>query len=1055
MRNYEDGYFDGENAFFEDFSVYPTAPAASQFAVMPQQAAPQFAAMPQPAAPQQAAPAFDEYDDYTGRMGPDGEPERYSTMRGGDPRVRQQRELAERERRLQGSFSIDNWLKSGNKDVRGTTAASQITLNPGTQYRIRDYSGGKGGQIIASGSTPEEFLMMQDIARGLARQGTNADYRLEQIGGEAAENFGQYRDPATGEAVSIIGGDLYNKPIGGEIFKIALPIALQFLPGLGTALGANLGLSGLAAKAAGVGLTSALGRTGAGILTGENVGDALKAGAIGGVASGATAGLLGATGVDKAIGSAFGGAKGALAGEAAGQGVAQGVGQAAASLPGEIVVSAARNALPSVLSGGLSAAGGSLLGEVGQSLARPDQFQQALEQAQMQNQFAPTTPPMAPEDILEVVGQRGTGAVPGAGALAGAAPPLLDSTLSDIIRQYEPPQQMAETPAEDEIVVSNTATPDVDLSGPPALAPGIISGLTSGALSTGINSLAPNSFSQAMDQARLDNQFGPAPTDLGDEIVVSGGRIPAASANLSGIAAAPISTGVSSILQQMPAAPSEQIQEAPADEEIEVATQRPVDLGLTPSLGGGVANIGADLAQSTLNDILQRYEPPVEEYPEQVVEQQRPQDFPSPLYVPPMETLPIFDAPFTGADMLPPVEEEMQTVTQQRPQEPRGTLTAPITLPDGTLDFGDVVPEESASARRPEEIPPFTLDVPPVPPLPTFEPPFTGVETAVPGEDPEQVVTGKKEPPAAFPPTTLTFPDAPFVVPPTTIPPFEAPPTVEAPKKGSIIPKVIGGLSLLDLLSKALAGSGGGGATGGAGRLNPIFSAQLPGASPAFSQQSLAPRPGGVSGPAMSDIDWYRYGYYPERSFFNYVPATEAEREAMMVAPPPRGASPTLYNPLPSLRSTPGVFQGKTVTDVMRNLSPGASDAEIQEYLATPEGQIVLQQIMGGMQPQFEMRARGGALAVKKGGAPAKESFAVKGPGTGRSDEIPALLSDGEYVIDAETVALLGDGSSEAGAKRLDDFRVNIRKHKGQNLARGKFSANAKRPEKYLSGGRV
>ena len=26
-------------------------------------------------------------DDYTGRMGPDGEPERYSTMRGGDPPV--------------------------------------------------------------------------------------------------------------------------------------------------------------------------------------------------------------------------------------------------------------------------------------------------------------------------------------------------------------------------------------------------------------------------------------------------------------------------------------------------------------------------------------------------------------------------------------------------------------------------------------------------------------------------------------------------------------------------------------------------------------------------------------------------------------------------------------------------------------------------------------------------------------------------------------------------------------------------------------------------------
>lgn len=76
----------------------------------------------------------------------------------------------------------------------------------------------------------------------------------------------------------------------------------------------------------------------------------------------------------------------------------------------------------------------------------------------------------------------------------------------------------------------------------------------------------------------------------------------------------------------------------------------------------------------------------------------------------------------------------------------------------------------------------------------------------------------------------------------------------------------------------------------------------------------------------------------------------------------------------------------------------------------------------------------------------------VKGPGTGRSDEIDAKLSDGEYVMDAETVAMLGDGSSDAGAKRLDELRSNLRKHKGKNLAKGKFSANAKPPEAYIGG---
>jgi hypothetical protein len=91
----------------------------------------------------------------------------------------------------------------------------------------------------------------------------------------------------------------------------------------------------------------------------------------------------------------------------------------------------------------------------------------------------------------------------------------------------------------------------------------------------------------------------------------------------------------------------------------------------------------------------------------------------------------------------------------------------------------------------------------------------------------------------------------------------------------------------------------------------------------------------------------------------------------------------------------------------------------------------------------------------KGGGAATRNDFSVQGPGTGRSDSIPAALSDGEYVMDAETVALLGDGSSKAGAKKLDAMRSNLRKAKGRNLVKGRFSVNAKAPEAYLSGGRT
>ena len=75
--------------------------------------------------------------------------------------------------------------------------------------------------------------------------------------------------------------------------------------------------------------------------------------------------------------------------------------------------------------------------------------------------------------------------------------------------------------------------------------------------------------------------------------------------------------------------------------------------------------------------------------------------------------------------------------------------------------------------------------------------------------------------------------------------------------------------------------------------------------------------------------------------------------------------------------------------------------------------------------------------------------FAVGGPGTGQSDDIPTMLSDGEYVIDADTVAALGDGSSKAGAEILDKFRQEIRSHK-RSAPADKIPPKAKNPLAYL-----
>jgi hypothetical protein len=89
-------------------------------------------------------------------------------------------------------------------------------------------------------------------------------------------------------------------------------------------------------------------------------------------------------------------------------------------------------------------------------------------------------------------------------------------------------------------------------------------------------------------------------------------------------------------------------------------------------------------------------------------------------------------------------------------------------------------------------------------------------------------------------------------------------------------------------------------------------------------------------------------------------------------------------------------------------------------------------------------------IGKAQGGALSAVSRFAQGAGSGRADTIDAKLSDGEYVIDAETVAMLGDGSNQEGAKRLDAMRQNIRSHKGKNLAKGKISPNAKSALTYL-----
>lgn len=68
--------------------------------------------------------------------------------------------------------------------------------------------------------------------------------------------------------------------------------------------------------------------------------------------------------------------------------------------------------------------------------------------------------------------------------------------------------------------------------------------------------------------------------------------------------------------------------------------------------------------------------------------------------------------------------------------------------------------------------------------------------------------------------------------------------------------------------------------------------------------------------------------------------------------------------------------------------------------------------------------ARGGYVSAYADGG------YLDGEGDGQDDDVPALLSEGEYVIPADVVSDIGDGNSIAGARHFNAFIENVRAHK-------------------------
>jgi len=145
----------------------------------------------------------------------------------------------------------------------------------------------------------------------------------------------------------------------------------------------------------------------------------------------------------------------------------------------------------------------------------------------------------------------------------------------------------------------------------------------------------------------------------------------------------------------------------------------------------------------------------------------------------------------------------------------------------------------------------------------------------------------------------------------------------------------------------------------------------------------------------------------------------------------------------------PQFATGGTTTDssstsgISGSLTPGLSKAQINYILTGLPGANITTHAEGGSighNPQF----------FSEGGLSSMENKFVTGDGDGTSDSVPAMLANGEFVIPADVVSSLGNGSNEAGASVVDQFLQSIRDHKHSKGSKD-LPPDSKGPLAYLT----
>jgi hypothetical protein len=127
---------------------------------------------------------------------------------------------------------------------------------------------------------------------------------------------------------------------------------------------------------------------------------------------------------------------------------------------------------------------------------------------------------------------------------------------------------------------------------------------------------------------------------------------------------------------------------------------------------------------------------------------------------------------------------------------------------------------------------------------------------------------------------------------------------------------------------------------------------------------------------------------------------------------------------------TPGAIGAQDVMARYQTATKLPPMTAAQEQAAIAGGQALLAQ--NPPAAQAKLLNMGGIASLGSGGYP-RRTGQISGPGTATSDSIPAMLSDGEFVMTAKAVRGAGKGDRRAGAKRMYALMNQLEK----NAARG------------------